>query len=66
MRGWTWATASPQERGEWVRRHLRTGKMSAEAVRDLFELTETGLRAIQDGDDWRPEHERPAVNLIEV
>lgn len=50
MSTWTWATASWQERGEFIRSHLRGGHrpLSRDAVREVFRLTEYGLGKIGD------------------
>lgn len=62
-----WASMSPRERGDFIRRHIRLApKLSSEAVRELFLLTEEGLEAIGNGADWQPEfqsHEAPESPL---
>jgi len=56
---WTWATASWQERGDFVRQHFRMPRpLSHDQARDLFNLTEEGLMAIINGDTWKPDYDR--------
>lgn len=62
---WNWATGSPEERGEMVRRHVGgTRPLPRENLKLLFDLTDEGLDKIMNGDCWRPEYEAPAVNYI--
>ena len=51
---WTWEHGSPAERAWMVRSHRNCA--TPEALCDLFQLTPRGLRAIFDGDDWRPQY----------
>jgi hypothetical protein len=53
-RPWTWATGTPSERADAIRSHAL--KLNSVAVRDLFQLTESGLDKILAGDIWRPDH----------
>lgn len=55
---WTWAGATPQERGEWVRLHWGHCRRDEEALAKLFNLTAQGVRNILHGDDWKPEYSR--------
>lgn len=63
---WRWATSSPQERAEMIRRHAGgTRPLPVANLCELFDLTEFGLMRVMAGEDWKPEFERPAVNYIE-
>ncbi len=64
MNRWTWNTANPAERAMWIREHLN--KLSEASVRDLFQLTDDGLKAIKNGAAWRADYERPAVNNLQT
>lgn len=55
MMSFKWATASAQDRGDFVRQHLQT--LHEGAVRRLFRLTEKGITRIEGGDAWRPEYD---------
>lgn len=48
---WAWVTGTPRERADMIRSHWRFGR---EKLCDLFNLTDEGLTAILDGDDWTP------------
>lgn len=52
MTSWNWASGTPRERAEMVR---RTG--SRVNLCTLFNLTEDGLNKIMNGHDWKPEFE---------
>jgi hypothetical protein len=54
---WTWEHGTQRERGEMVRSHVTACRGDHEKLRELFWLTESGLRRILAGDDWRPEYE---------
>lgn len=57
-RAWTWANATPQERGKAVRDTAdQLPQMTADSLRELFNLTWPGLVDILRGQDWRPEHD---------
>lgn len=51
-----WATATPRDRAEMVRRHLGSHKISTDKTRELFDLTPEGLAEIAGGAVWKPEH----------
>jgi hypothetical protein len=55
---WTWAAASPAERGLWVRNHLPHCLGNLDKLCALFNLTEDGCKRILNGEDWQPEFER--------
>jgi len=54
-REWTWETASRSERGEWIRSHEM--KLDRNHLKQLFCLTDEGMKAILDGSDWHPRFE---------
>lgn len=54
-RHWTWETASPRERANWVRSNRALGVLDWDLC-DLFCLTRAGLAAIVRGKDWEPCH----------
>ncbi|HTF76597.1 MAG TPA: hypothetical protein VK620_20090 [Bradyrhizobium sp.] len=52
-----WAEWSPRERGHWVRCHKPWLRGDRDAIRELFNLTERGVTAILNGDDWHPDYD---------
>lgn len=55
-RPWTWATGTPKERADMVRRHYEIYDLTGENLCELFGLTLNGLVEIVRGMDWRPEY----------
>lgn len=51
LRRWTWESATPHEKGAWVRSTRALGIMDWDLC-DLFNLTRKGLAAIVRGQDW--------------
>ena len=62
--GWTWENGTPRERAEMVRSTLRRCLGNREAMLDLFNLSETGLRRILAGEDWKPEYEKSDNRML--
>lgn len=59
MPEWTWERAPPRERAEMVRNHTYGAKpLSWDAIKELFCLTDIGMRRIMAGDIWRPEYQQ--------
>jgi hypothetical protein len=61
---WTWETGSAHERGVMVRQHVTALRANIRSLGDLFLLTDNGVEKILQGDDWRPEYDRPSINYI--
>jgi hypothetical protein len=55
---WTWATATPREKADWVRKHLLMPGLSHGDVCRLFNLTTHGLDLIDTGHNWSRSFER--------
>lgn len=53
---WSWATGTPKERADFVRRTARIEALTSEYLCDLFDLTMIGLADILRGRDWKPTH----------
>ena len=49
-----WEKMSPRERADLIRAHRSLG---SNAVRELFRLTQRGLRMIIMGEDWKPQYQ---------
>ncbi len=56
IRQWSWETGTPFERAEMVRRHLNSPGLHWDSVRELFNLTDEGIRMIARGENWCEEY----------
>lgn len=54
--GWQWCTATPHERGRWVREHRFLVRDRDQLCR-IFSLTDEGARQILNGADWKPKYD---------
>jgi hypothetical protein len=59
--GWQWKTATPVERGDWVRAHSPNCQ-TIDQLAHVFSLTQAGAFKILNGDIWRPEYDAPSDN----
>lgn len=60
----TWATANPVERANWIRQSYQS--LGERGTRKIFLLSEAGLSAILDGAAWRSDYEISETNSADA